>query len=257
MIEKGTRNGTITIDDGSFEIEVNNPNSTLVFTFIGMVTQELPLNGQNEVLVKTKWDCYKDFFDSQQVSIYANSGVINNPLGGQINMASPYFLGGVIKGSYGYQTNLDENKHQKAKIELSHYISNCDFDIDFRWDYRKVLFENDLRSITNSFEADLNVGNLKLIAGYTHLDFNKIETANNETSSGVLIGFGTTFGLPLYPSIIGKISFYQQKIEYQIDIEGGYKRLLFLLKYYKLDSFNELSIGVGTWFGYRLRRQKE
>jgi len=45
VVEKGTKNGTITKIDGSFSIDVTNPNSSLVFSFVGMITQEYPLKG--------------------------------------------------------------------------------------------------------------------------------------------------------------------------------------------------------------------
>jgi len=241
----------------TFSIEVSDPNSTLIFSFVGMVTQEFHLEGQKQILVNVKWDCNKDFFDSQQISIYANSGLINNPLGGQINLASPWVFGGVIKGSYSYQTNLDENEFQNAQIELGHYVSNCDFDMDFSWSYRQVLFNNDLNSKVNSLQTTLNIRNIKLIAGYTQLDFNRIETSKRNTSSGLLIGFGTSLGRPLYPTLIGEISFYKDNIEYQASIQGGYKRFLFFMKYYKLNSFNELSLGIGVSMYYKLKSQRK
>ncbi len=50
VVEKGTSNGTITNFDGQFQIDLQNQiESTLVFSFIGMQTQELPV-GSNSVL---------------------------------------------------------------------------------------------------------------------------------------------------------------------------------------------------------------
>src|SRR5688572_19350886 len=114
-------------------------------------------------------------------------------------------------------------------------------DMDFRWSYRQVSFDSDLNSKAYSFEADLNVRNIKLIAGYSHLDFNRIETLEGATSSGLLIGFGTSFGRPFFPTAAGKVAFYKDNIEYQASIQGGFKRLRFFMKFYKLNSFNEIS----------------
>ncbi len=257
IIIKGTKIGTVTGLDGTFSIEVSAPNDTLVFLSVGMRPKEFPLNGQTEIRVFTKWDCNKDFFDSQHIDVYVNSGVINTPIGGQLEIASPWILGGVIKGLYSYQTNLSENKYRNGQIELTHYISNCDFDIDFRWGYRNVSFDNSMSYVVNSIELDFNIRDIKLIVGYTHLDFNKIESTNNGKPSGILLGFGTYFNMPLYPSVEAKISFYKDKIEYQAAIEGRHKRFQCFMKLYKLDSFNELSVGVGTWIGYRLKSQRK
>lgn len=256
VIEKDTNNRTMTNVDGTFSIEVDNLNSTLIFSFVGMVTKEYPLDGQKQIVVKTKWDCNKDFFDSQQIGVLFNTGVINTPIGGQIELASPWVLGGVLKGSYSYQTNLSENIYHNGKIEFAHYISNCDFDIDFSWNYRNVSFDNSINYLVNSIESDLNIRNIKLIAGYTQLDFSKIDEINEGKLSGMLIGFGTYFNMPLYPSFEAKISFYKNKIEYQASIEGSHKWFQCFMKFYKLNTFNELSIGIGTLIGYRLKRQK-
>ncbi len=258
IVEKSTSNGTTTDIDGNFSIKVSDPNSTLVFSFIGMVTKEYRLKGERHIIVETKWDCNKDFFDSNEIKVYVNSGLINTPLGGQIEVATPYLLfGGVIKGSYSYQTNFDQSELENGQVEFSHFISTCDFDMDFKWNYRQVNFNNDFNSKANSFETDYNFRNVKLIAGYTHLSFDNFEAVGTQTSSGVLIGFGTTFGQPLHPTIIGKVAWYKDKLEYQASVQGGYKRLLFFTKFYKLNSFNELSLGIGTTIGYRIKRQEK
>lgn len=256
VVEKGTENGTVTDKDGTFKLTVDNPNATLVFSFIGVRTQEFELKGKREIFVTLKLDCNKDFFDSQQVHLYANSGVINNPVGGQIDVASPWFFLGVIKGSYAYQTNLEDNKMQTGQLELAHSISNCDFDIDFSWNYRQVNFDKNLDFRVNSFETDLNLRTVKLIAGYSRLDFTNIDNADSKQLSGLSIGVGRYFNIPLHPTAILKVGLYRDKVEYQASIQGGHKRFLCFLKFYKLDSFNELSVGIGTGLGYRTKKRK-
>jgi len=49
VVVKGTTKGAITDSDGKYNISVPNLQSTLVFTFIGMTTQEIPLNGKTVV----------------------------------------------------------------------------------------------------------------------------------------------------------------------------------------------------------------
>ena len=51
VVEKGTSNGTITNADGKFELKVASGQSTLVFSFIGMKTVEIPLNNESSVAV--------------------------------------------------------------------------------------------------------------------------------------------------------------------------------------------------------------
>ena len=50
--EKGTKNATITDQNGKFSLKVTSGNSTLVFTFIGMVTIEESVNNRTSLNVK-------------------------------------------------------------------------------------------------------------------------------------------------------------------------------------------------------------
>jgi TonB family protein len=49
VVEKGTTNGTITKEDGSYELTVTTANSVLVFSFIGMQTVEVTVGERNVV----------------------------------------------------------------------------------------------------------------------------------------------------------------------------------------------------------------
>ena len=86
VVIKGTQNGTATTGDGTFSLTVADPNSILVFSFIGCVTQEYQLDGQTEILVKMKLDCIRDYWDVQKIGIYASSGLINTPIGGSLTL---------------------------------------------------------------------------------------------------------------------------------------------------------------------------
>lgn len=46
IVEKGKTGGATTDYDGNYSIRVSNPNATLVFSYIGTVTQEIALNGR-------------------------------------------------------------------------------------------------------------------------------------------------------------------------------------------------------------------
>ncbi|MCE2732261.1 MAG: carboxypeptidase-like regulatory domain-containing protein [Chryseotalea sp.] len=256
VVEKGTENKTTTDADGKFSITVTDPNSTLVFSFIGFQVQELQLNGRTQITMVLKLDCIKDFFDAYHIILYANSGLVHNPVGGQIEISSPYTSIGVVKGSYSYQTNLDENEFQTGQVELSHPISTCEFDMDFRWSYRNVSFNKDFQSITNSGEAQLNLRKINLIAGYSHLDMNKIAENTTKASSGILLGLGKEFFFrPFYGTVSAKAAIYDKNVEYQAEIKSGYRWFQYFIRYYKLDSFDELSLGVGAQFSYRKKRR--
>jgi TonB-dependent starch-binding outer membrane protein SusC len=53
---KGTTQGTITNAEGNFNMEIANPNATLVFSYIGYLNQEVALNGKSSLNIKMKPD---------------------------------------------------------------------------------------------------------------------------------------------------------------------------------------------------------
>lgn len=52
ILEKGTTNGTVTDNDGSFRITVAGPNSVLAFSFIGFASQEIVVGNQANLSVR-------------------------------------------------------------------------------------------------------------------------------------------------------------------------------------------------------------
>ena len=55
ILEKGTSNGTVTDIDGNFSLNVQ-PGATLVISYIGFVTQEIPVGNQSTINVTMKED---------------------------------------------------------------------------------------------------------------------------------------------------------------------------------------------------------
>ncbi len=55
VLEKGTTNGVITDIDGNFLLSVS-PKATIVISYVGYTTQEIPLNGQKNLKVTLKED---------------------------------------------------------------------------------------------------------------------------------------------------------------------------------------------------------
>ncbi|WP_020601517.1 SusC/RagA family TonB-linked outer membrane protein [Spirosoma spitsbergense] len=49
IVVKGTTTGTVSSAEGDYALNVPSPNSTLVFSYIGFTSQEIPLNGRNSV----------------------------------------------------------------------------------------------------------------------------------------------------------------------------------------------------------------
>lgn len=256
VVIKGTQNGTVSID-GTFSLTVIDPNSILVFSFIGFVTQEYPLNGQTNISIKMKPDCIRDYFDAQRIAIYASSGLINTPIGGHLDLALPAYFGkGTLSGGVGYQTDLDENEFINAQVELNHFVWTCNFDMDANWYYRKVVFDNDFNSKAYSFETNLDFGRLTFIAGYSNLTINNLETMDKQNLSGPIVGIGSWIGGRLRLTAFAKVAIYNDNLEYLGQIRRDSRYFNLFLKFYKLNSFTELSLGIGKEIGYRFKKQK-
>ncbi|MTI33181.1 SusC/RagA family TonB-linked outer membrane protein [Xanthovirga aplysinae] len=56
VVEKSTTTGVITDFDGKFNLSVSDENSTLVISFVGYVSQEVPLNGRSTLEVTLEED---------------------------------------------------------------------------------------------------------------------------------------------------------------------------------------------------------
>lgn len=59
VLVKGTTNGTVTSMDGDYLLTNVPANATLVFSYIGMLTQEIPVNGQTLINVLLEEDTQK------------------------------------------------------------------------------------------------------------------------------------------------------------------------------------------------------
>jgi hypothetical protein len=255
VVEKGTENGTVTTNDGTFSLKVTDPNSILVFSFTGLVTQEVPLNGEINISVKMKLDCIKDFFDTNSIKLFAKSGLINTPVGGQLEFSLPYFGKGTVNSGISYQTNLDKDQFLNGQIELKHFFWNCNFEMDAGLYYRVVNFGNSFDSRAYSLETNLNFGRSTFIAGYSNLFINNIETNNHETSSGLLLGLSTWIQRPLGVLVTGKVGLYKNNTECFGQISRDSKHVNLFVGFYKLNSFTELSVGIGTKFYYRIKKR--
>ncbi|GAB2542616.1 hypothetical protein GCM10027189_26840 [Rufibacter soli] len=257
VLEKGTQNGAATSIDGKFTLDVSNPNAILVISFIGFLPQEIHLNGKDAIEVMLKSICYKDFFDHQVLSLFAMSGVFHTPVGGRIELSLPAFYRDLtLKSAIGLQSDLNENKFYNAQIELNHFLVTCDFDMDAKWHYRKVNFDQNLRTKVNSVEADLNFSRpfwsldyLNVIIGYSNLYYRKSD-ALQQNSTGPVLGLGTYTGEPLRLYITGKAAIFRDNVEYQGDLNRQFKWIHTFAKVYSLGSFTEISLGAGFKIGY-------
>jgi hypothetical protein len=67
---------------------------------------------------------------------------------------------------------------------------------------------------------------------------------------------GSRFGGPLRLAVFAKAAIYKDNVEYFGEIRRDSRHINLYLKFYKLNSFTELSLGIGTEIGYRFKKQR-
>lgn len=257
ILEFGTENGTVADIDGNFQISVNHPNAILEVSFIGYITKKVNIKREDFLMITLKSDCNRDFFDSQSIGVYALSGVLNNPIGGQIDFAFPTFSKGTLITGFSLQSDLQDNNFFTAKAEYKHFIFNCDFDLDLNL-YHGRINHTDFRSAISSLETNFNYGNLRLIGGFSRLNLDEKGSMAGQTFSAPVVGIGTWINTPKVQTLVtGKVVLFKNNTEVNIRATFITKYADLFLNYYDLGTFSEFTIGIGKQFGYRLKSQKK
>ncbi|PKV51524.1 carboxypeptidase-like protein [Aquimarina sp. MAR_2010_214] len=257
IIIKGTKIGTQTDFDGNFKITVPDSLRVLSFSYLGFQALEFKLKNERNIEIALKEDCNIDWFDAQHIGFYLNSGVVNNPIGGQFHLTFPAIFGQpTLKSGIGYQTNLEENRFVNAYLNLEHLFVSCDFNVDINSSYRNLDFDDKIDLSAYSIETNLNFNKISAIIGASKIDFvNTIEN-KNINSIGTTLGIRTWIGRPFLMSVFTKTTIYRNLTEYHTEIKKQYKKVYGFLKYYKVNDFNELSVGIGIEFTYLFKSQK-
>ncbi|WP_461533397.1 SusC/RagA family TonB-linked outer membrane protein [Sinomicrobium sp.] len=82
--EKGTKNGTQTDVDGMFSLEVSADNAVLKVSFIGFVTREIPVSGQQEITIVLE----QDITGLEEVVVIGYGNVKKSDLTGAVSQVS-------------------------------------------------------------------------------------------------------------------------------------------------------------------------
>jgi len=250
VVELGTQNGTVTDVDGKFSLNVSTLDATLVTSFIGCVTTEVPLQGRDYVEIALKVDCIRDFFDAQKFGLYASSGLVHTPAGLRIELTGPAFYKDLnLKAAVGYQTNFNGNEFLNLQAGLDHLFLSCNYDQDLLFNYNKVKWKEHVDMTSKSIQTNLNFaskGGLSLLLGYSAISFNDLESGTHQQRSGPLVGLGKWIGRPINTNITVKASIYNGLAEYNAELRKRLKRRINVFaRYYKVEAFTEVSLGLG------------
>ncbi|MGX1928028.1 carboxypeptidase-like regulatory domain-containing protein [Flagellimonas sp. 2504JD4-2] len=258
VVVKGTKIGTQTDFDGNFKISVPDSLNTLTISYIGFKNQEVKLDEQRSLEIFLKEDCNICFFDYQDIGFYAMSGALNNSVGSQVYFSTPAMFGGTtLKTHVTYQTNLKENRFLNSSIGLVHLFMDCGFDMDLKASLRNLNHNNNIDVQSYSFESSINIRGLKLVAGFSNVDYVELDKNKMVRSKGPRVGFGKWLHDPFYAELNATMSVYRNVSEYQVELKRNFKRLSTFIRYYKIGGFNEISLGIGYQFNYYLRKREK
>lgn len=251
VIVKGTKIGTQTDFDGNFKITVPDSLNILTFSFVGIQTLEYKLKDKVNLEIFLKEDCNIDWFDEKLIGFNLNSGLINNPVGGQFQISfTPNYNWPTIKTGISYQTNLKENRFLNTYLNFHHLFVSCDFNADINSSYKNLDYDSNIELSAYSVETSLNFNKISAIIGLSTIDFTKSSENKKVNSVGPTFGLGTWIGQPFLMSVSAKTTIYKNLSEYQAEVKKEYKGFYGFLKYYKVNTFNELSLGIGFEFWY-------
>ncbi|HEY5745363.1 MAG TPA: carboxypeptidase-like regulatory domain-containing protein [Chryseolinea sp.] len=261
IVEKGTSNGTASDNEGKFSLNVTSLDDTLTVWFIGFLTAQVPLRGKDYVEVILKEDVYMDLFDAQQFALYASSGVVHTPAGLNMELTSPvWFQNIVAKVAVGYQTNFSGNGFLNMQAGLDHLFVSLKHNQDLHFNYNNLEWKDHMRMTSTSIQTDLRfftVSGLTFTAGYSTIDFNDLESATHHQRWGPLIGLGKWIGRPINTQATVKASLYNGLAEYNSELRKRLKgRINLFARFYKLDTFTEISLGLGWQLTYYLPQQR-
>ncbi len=251
VVVKGTQIGTQTDFDGNFKINVPDTLNVLSFTYLGFQALEFKLKNKQNIEIVLKEACLIHWFDQKHIGFYLHSGLINNVIGGQLHFSfTPDYSFPTIKTGISYQTNLKANRFLNAYLNLHHLFVSCDFNADINSSYRNLDFDRNIELSSYSVETSFNFNHISAIIGLSSIDYNKISENKNIDSVGPTFGLSTWIGQPFLMSVSAKTTIYKNLSEYHAEIKKDYRGFYGFLKYYKVNNFNELSLGIGIELSY-------
>lgn len=260
VLLKGTVVGTITDSEGKFSINVSNLKQTLVFSFIGYKSKEVDLNGQSDIQVTLKVDCIIDFFDSQEIIVVPMYGFKHKLVGGEVNVALPiYYKEATIRTILTHQTNFDNTQMTTAQLVVDHAILRCGYQQDFKVVYRNLNWNESFSFKAFDIHTDVHLSQIGLGAFTAIGGFSRASKSDTETQdlNGIKLGVAEWIR-PIRGEISLVVTIYRGMQTYQGEIYSQpFKSLQTFFRYYKVQSFDEYSVGVGWKFNYHTPAQRK
>ena len=127
VVIKGTQTGVITDANGEYKITINSDSDILVFSFIGMIPQEIKVKGKTKIDVVLK----NDVAEMEEVVVVGYDKNILQSISGAVAGVAVKKRSGIrIRGRssfVSYETNFNTERYASVtenginKLAMSHY----------------------------------------------------------------------------------------------------------------------------------------
>ena len=244
--------------NGDYKIIVSDTARFLEFSFVGFVTRKISINGQTVVNTSLKLSTAYDAFD-QKIGLFLQSGLVNTPYGARFNYSTPVVGPLSIGFQVAYMTDFKLNQRFDACLSLSRYrfmlgpgawlYGSVDFN------YRKLIIQNSIDMVSYSIENYARIYDHNIILGLGKIEYSP-ENSNNNSGYGIIAGYKKEFRKLDYLTLTYKMGFYNETIEYHLQIDAPIKRVITFVAFNKIDDYQEIMIGIGfkTYYYYRYQK---
>jgi len=258
IVEFGTSNSVMADLNGDYKIIVSDTATFLEFSYIGCVTRKVPINGQTVINTSLKPYVIYEAFD-QKIGLFLQSGLVNTPYGARFYYSTPVVGPLSVGFQVAYMTDFKLNQRFDASLSLSRYrfklkpsvwlYGNVDFN------YRKLIIQNRIDMVSYSIENYAKIYNHNIILGLGKIEYSP-ENSDNNSGYGIIAGYKKEFRKSDYLSLTYKMGFYNETIEYHLQIDAPIKRVITFVAFNKIDDYQEITIGIGfiTYYYYRYQK---
>lgn len=244
-------NQTLTDINGKFTLTVEEIPTTLTFAYIGYLERTVNVTKSTDISVFLKPYVLRDYFGSQKIGLYLQSGLINNPIGGKVYLTTPYFLNTrLLKGSITYQANLNDNRVVNSSVSLDNILFSRYLVTSLSLEYLEVSLGESYNLINKSVEIDLRSGYcpIDLSVGYSNLKITDDEAF--EQYNGVVIKASRYFHKIYKLDASTKFWIYKDLFGFEFQLDRSFNRLHLIANYQQLDMYKEVNFGVGYLITY-------
>jgi hypothetical protein len=246
VVEKGTVNGTVTDVDGKFTIQSTVPNATFVFSFIGLITQEVSAEAGTSILITMLIDeialneptyCYC-------LSRYSYLGLASGLHYGRVGLKAlnitPYLAGLPIRlvSNIEWRTDMAEARYLDLYLRKYQLFYSGSVSAGIYGELKK--FQHSATKISElNIAPEFSFSRVRLTAGYTWQEV--IEQDISIAGNGYYLGAYFLLRQQLHIDL--KAKYIHSRMQYDLRLleEVPSIRFSFGAGYEKIGNFEEVS----------------